>query len=168
VLALTVYAVGKTFFWPTMLAVASDRFPRSGAVAISFMGGIGMLSGGLLGASGLGYAKDRFASQALQATDPATYEAYKSETKTNFFPMVLDQVYGLDGAKLGEAKKAKQAGTATPQMETVLQANELGDRKTLRADSAIPAAMAVIYLGILIYFSSIGGYRRVEIEPGRG
>lgn len=26
--ALAVYAIGKTFFWPTMLAVASDRFPR--------------------------------------------------------------------------------------------------------------------------------------------
>jgi len=27
ILALTVYGFGKTFFWPTMLAVASDRFP---------------------------------------------------------------------------------------------------------------------------------------------
>src|ERR1051326_2801454 len=29
ILALSVYALGKTFFWPTMLAVASDRFPRT-------------------------------------------------------------------------------------------------------------------------------------------
>src|SRR5262249_17959173 len=36
-LALAVYGIGKTFFWPTMLAVASDRFPRSGAIAISIM-----------------------------------------------------------------------------------------------------------------------------------
>src|SRR5262249_40389154 len=50
--ALGVYAVGKTFFWPTMLAVASDRFPRTGAVAISIMGGIGMMSAGLIGAPG--------------------------------------------------------------------------------------------------------------------
>ena len=33
-----------------MLAVASDRFPRTGAIAISIMGGIGMLSAGLIGA----------------------------------------------------------------------------------------------------------------------
>ena len=52
-LALTVYGFGKTFFWPTMLAVASDRFPRTGAVAISIMGGIGMMSAGLIGLSGL-------------------------------------------------------------------------------------------------------------------
>ena len=61
--ALTVYALGKTFFWPTMLAVASDRFPRTGAVAISIMGGIGMMSAGLIGSPGLGYFKDRYAGE---------------------------------------------------------------------------------------------------------
>ncbi len=42
--ALLDYGVGKTFFWPTMLAVASDRFPQTGAIAISIMGGIGMMA----------------------------------------------------------------------------------------------------------------------------
>ena len=56
--ALAVYAIGKTFFWPTMLAVVGDRFPQSGAVAMSSMGGIGMMSAGVLGGPGLGYAKD--------------------------------------------------------------------------------------------------------------
>jgi hypothetical protein len=48
-IALAVYALGKTFFWPTMLAVVGDRFPRTGAVAMSIMGGIGMMSAGLPG-----------------------------------------------------------------------------------------------------------------------
>jgi MFS family permease len=69
-LALTIYGVGKTFFWPTMLAVASDRFPRTGAIAISIMGGIGMMSAGLLGSAGLGYAKDRFAWRRTQEGRP--------------------------------------------------------------------------------------------------
>src|SRR5207245_6470763 len=69
-LAVTVYAVGKTFFWPTMLAVGSDRFPRTGAVAISMMGGVGMMAFGVIGAPGLGYAKDRFSGEAL-ASNPA-------------------------------------------------------------------------------------------------
>src|SRR5688572_11985324 len=62
-LALGIYAVGKTFFWPTMLAVVGDRFPQSGAVAMSIIGGIGMLSAGLVGSPGLGYCKDRFAGE---------------------------------------------------------------------------------------------------------
>ena len=66
---LAVYAVGKTFFWPTILAVVGDRFPQTGAVAMSIMGGIGMMSAGLIGSPGLGYAKDRFAGKALEERD---------------------------------------------------------------------------------------------------
>ncbi len=38
-----------------------------------------------------------------------------------------------------------------------------GDRKTLLADAAIPATMAVIYLLLLLYFK-IGGYKPVQIS----
>src|SRR4030095_10079917 len=64
-IALAVYALGKTFFWPTMLAIVGDRFPRTGAVAMSIIGGIGMMSAGVLGGPGLGYAKDRFTAEHL-------------------------------------------------------------------------------------------------------
>ena len=93
--ALTVYGLGKTFFWPTMLAVASDRFPRTGAVAISIMGGIGMLSAGLMGAPGLGYSKDRFAGEALTKADPALFEQYKAVKPSAF--LFLPPATGLDG-----------------------------------------------------------------------
>ena len=46
----------------------------------------------------------------------------------------------------------------------IVAASIEGDRKTLRADAYIPLTMAVIYLGIMLYFKSIGGYRRVAIE----
>src|SRR5262249_51184162 len=49
VVAATVYGVGKTFFWPTMLGVISERFPKGGALALGVSGGIGMLSAGMLG-----------------------------------------------------------------------------------------------------------------------
>ncbi len=44
VVAATVYACGKTFLWPTMLGVASEQFPRGGAVTLGMIGGVGMLS----------------------------------------------------------------------------------------------------------------------------
>src|SRR4029077_11783837 len=82
--ALAVYAIGKTFFWPTMLAVVGDRFPRTGAIAMSIMGGIGMMSAGLIGGPGLGYCKDRFTTEHLTATNPAVYAAYKAPTESKF------------------------------------------------------------------------------------
>ena len=158
-IALGIYALGKTFFWPTMLAVVGDRFPRSGAVAMSIMGGIGMLSAGLIGGPGLGYAKDRFTSESLNATAPAVYAANKSPTESKF--LFLAPVTAVAGDKL-EAKKAGEKGTAD--QKAIVSANQAGDRATLKADSYIPFAMALIFLGLFFYFKSIGGYRALKIE----
>jgi MFS family permease len=180
ILALSVYALGKTFFWPTMLAVASDRFPRTGAIAISMMGGIGMMSAGLIGSAGLGYAKDRFAGEALQKSSPAIYTQYAAQTPSKF--LVFSEVHGLDGKKLGEVQKKlgdareelEKAGTkdpaaalakVSPDERIVHESSITGDRNTLKADSLIPATMAVIYLIIFIYFKMIGGYKPVHIVP---
>lgn len=178
-LALSVYALGKTFFWPTMLAVASDRFPRTGAIAISIMGGIGMMSAGLIGSPGLGYAKDRFAGEALQKANPAAYAEYKAGTPSKF--LIFEEAHGLDGKKLGDVQdklsKARaeleknpsaDAGAAlaslTPVEKSVQEASITGDRRTLKADSFIPATMALIYICLLLYFKAIGGYKVVHIE----
>ncbi len=176
-LALGVYALGKTFFWPTMLAVVSDRYPRTGAVAISIMGGIGMLSAGMLGGPGLGYAKDRFAGEELAAANPAAYAEYKSATPSKF--LFFSEAHGLDGAKFGAVNNklatAREAAdksgadattasaTLSPAEKAVHDASIEGDRRTLRADSFIPATMAAIYLLLLLYFKSIGGYKIVHI-----
>ena len=156
--ALAVYALGKTFFWPTMLAVVGDRFPRTGAIAMSIMGGIGMMSAGLLGGPGLGYAKDRFTTEQLTATAPAVYEQYKAPTASKF--LFFKEVHGLDGTKLSDAQHAIEK---TPDQKAVADASIVGDRKTLKADSFIPAAMAAIYLLIFLYFKTIGGYKPVHI-----
>ena len=282
--ALGIYAVGKTFFWPTMLAVASDRYPRTGAVAISIMGGIGMLSAGLIGSPGLGYAKDRFAGEALKAESEEVYAEYRNEDRSKF--LFFGEAHGLDPVKLAEiqgklesarkilpkggydaektklekqekdnkekleslktngenlqkiaddlsakmtetnewdpgydalqasasanataleeiAEETKEASDAVDaatkgladleKLKTELEAAEVfnaegndnkkaalaaltpnermahrasiaGDRKTLVADSFIPAIMAVIYLLMILYFKSIGGYKPVSFD----
>jgi MFS family permease len=160
-LALSVYALGKTFFWPTMLAVASDRFPRTGAIAISIMGGCGMMSAGLLGSAGLGYAKDRFAAEELQKANSAIYAQYKASTPSSF--LFLEPVNGLDGTKLAEVQ-GLDADKRTPEQKTVVESSIAGDRRTLKADSFIPATMAAIYLLLFLYFKAIGGYRVLSIN----
>lgn len=174
--ALAVYAIGKTFFWPTMLAVVSDRFPRTGAVAISIMGGIGMMSAGLIGSPGLGYAKDRFSAEAVAVESrPAMVGDKESQW------LVFDAVKTLDGAKLGEAKGAlksvvdaqEKEGKVDPKQalqslsadqQAFINADINGARATLKADSIIPAVMALVYLLLLFYFKAIGGYRVVHID----
>jgi len=160
IVALTVYAVGKTFFWPTMLAVASDRFPRTGAVAISIMGGLGMMSAGLIGSPGLGYAKDRFSGEALQNSNPAVYAEYKAATPSQW--LFFGEVHGLDGQKV-TAATAKAADLRNPTEKAAVDAYVTGNRRTLKVDSFIPLTMAAIYLCLFLYFKSIGGYKPVHI-----
>ena len=159
-LALAVYAVGKTFFWPTMLAVVGDRFPRTGAVAMSIMGGIGMMSAGLLGGPGLGYAKDRFTAEHLIGDRAGRLRAIQGAGAEQV-PLPRAKSPGLDGTKLSAAQTA---AAKTPEQQIVSEASIVGDRETLKADSFIPAVMAAIYLLLFLYFKAIGGYKPVRID----
>ncbi len=122
--AVTVYGLGKTFYWPTMLGVVSERFPRGGALALGFSGGVGMLAAGLLGGPGIGYFQDYAAVQRLKA-DPDTYARYEAfqtvekPTAQDYYKVdaqghkvpeerdflaftgLFPKVTGLDGAKVG-------------------------------------------------------------------
>jgi MFS family permease len=43
-LAATLFGIGKTYFWPTMLGITSELFPRGGALLLAIMGGTGNLA----------------------------------------------------------------------------------------------------------------------------
>ena len=127
----------------------------------------------------LGYAKDRFAGEALKEADAALFAEYKAEKPSEFLNLDFTAAYGLDGKKLGEANDRLGAvrkevevekgdpKTAFDKLEakdrTVIQASITGDRQTLKADAFIPAAMAVIYLLLFLYFKTIGGYKPVHM-----
>jgi MFS family permease len=221
VAAVTIYGIGKTFYWPTLLGVISERFPKGGALALGFSGGIGMIAAGLLGGPGIGYKQDYFAVQKLESTAPSTYERYKAD-KAQGFPFVtqllpeeVPPVAGLDNAKLkvfddhtkvladrkagktdtkttleGDletlAKVKQKDGKVEPALEENLtklkawwdqegapnydtdkprltEARLYGGKEALEITAAVPAAMAVGFLLLILVFAAGGGYRQVHI-----
>ena len=62
----------------------------------------------------------------------------------------------------GRRRPGKSGKTAA--QKTVVAADQHGDRKTLQMDAYIPATMAAIYLLLLLYFKSIGGYKPTSID----
>ncbi len=114
--AVSIYALGKTFYWPTLLGVISENFPKGGALALGLSGGIGMLAAGMLGGPGIGYKQDLAGVEKLRAESEKTYERYasrhtegdkKGELKPEGFPVVSSvlpsfapPVAGLDNGKL--------------------------------------------------------------------
>jgi MFS family permease len=98
IIAATIYGFGKTFLWPTMLGVVSERFPKGGAMTLGAVGGMGMLSAGILGGPGIGYKQDYFASTALKQSSMESYSRYQASSEKGF--LFFPKVRGLDGAKV--------------------------------------------------------------------
>ncbi len=163
VVAATIYGIGKTYFWPTMLGVVSERFPKGGAITIGTVGGVGMLSAGLLGGPGIGYKQDYFASTDLREKDAALYEEYRSESENGF--LFFPKIRGLDGVKLA-AVRDKSDEERSPAEQLVGESDLHGGRMALRYTALVPAVMAICYLLLIFYFQTIGGYKAVELDDG--
>lgn len=168
-LAATVYGLGKTFLWPTMLGVVGERFPKGGALTMGMMGGVGMLSAGILGGPGIGYKQDYFASQNLKESAPETYERYVSSDKNSF--LFFPAIAGLDGQKVGKlTAKIQEKAPLSEQEEQdkgpVLAAGIYGGRMALKYTALVPLMMAAGYLILVIYFYAKGGYQ-AEVLHGQ-
>ncbi len=100
VIAGTIFALGKTFYWPTMLGVAGEQFPKSGALGMGLLGGFGMMSAGWLGGPGIGYKQDRNAADYLQEKPEfkEVYARYKAEEPNHF--LFFKEITGLNGARV--------------------------------------------------------------------
>jgi MFS family permease len=129
--AATVFALGKTFYWPTMLGVIGERFPRAGALAMGFSGGIGTLSAGFLGGPGIGYTQDRYASNDLQQVAPDAYDRVKAEKANRF--LFLEPIRGLDGAKVAVITDKDEQGSPAPAATLMSDFAKKPDDKSLQA-----------------------------------
>lgn len=61
----TVFALGITYIWPTMLGFVNERIPKTGALGLGLMGGMGMGIVGLLTAPIMGNIADQYAHQQM-------------------------------------------------------------------------------------------------------
>ncbi|MCH8047546.1 MAG: MFS transporter [Planctomycetes bacterium] len=151
--AATLYALGKTFFWPTTLGVVSEQCPKGGALTLNAIAGIGMLTVGIVGGPLIGKMQEDSVKVALDEKKPGVYEkVYKDGTY--FFGGYT----AVDGAKveaLGETE-AKEIG----------EIQKVAKQGALLKVTVFPIFMLICYIGLIFYFKSRGGYKPVEIEGG--
>jgi MFS family permease len=150
--AATLYGVGQTFFWPCMLGVASERFPRGGAMTINTIGAVGVLGVGIIGNPWLGYMQDRQITRDLQATNSALYSQVRGAEKISVF---------------GEYERIdpdKVAALPSEPKQVVDSIKESAKKNVLWRVAILPAVLAVCYLGLILYFRSKGGYSAVDLD----
>ncbi len=145
--AATLYGLGKAFFWPTMLGVAAEQFPKGGALTLNTLGGLGMLAVGVLGGPFQGFIQDTKVDRDLRDKDPVVYqEVIKAPERSIFGPyraVDADKVNVLPEAGKGEVRAIQDASK----------------RNVLVVTAIFPGIMLACYLGLIAYFRSRGGYK---------
>ncbi len=153
-LAFAFYAVGQTFYWPTMLGFVSERFPKGGAMTLNTVSALGLLTVGIFGFPFLGAVKDNFDAKTICLEQPALYETYKMPDKS-FFGWHYDSIKAsevLSDKVLTEADKVE--------LESKIDHSA---RRTLKVAAVLPLIMAVVFGGMLLWFKSQGGYKVVKL-----
>jgi MFS family permease len=155
--AATVYGLGKTFFWPTMLGVVAERFPKGGALTLNITGGLGMIAAGVIGAGIVGFIQDKSIDKNILAYDQANntslHTTYVTESKTSVF----GDYQAIDQGKLATGS-AEDVGT-------VVAIQDTAKKTALRDIVVFPIIMLICYIALIIYFRSKGGYKAVVVQP---
>jgi len=141
IIAATVFGVGKTFFWPTMIGVVAERFPKGGALLMGILGGAGMFCVGWVMTPVMGALQDRY---TLEALPQAVREQVVTDGK-------LDQRKLMAVEALPEAK------------QTITQAHHYSASMTYRRVAMVPVGLTLIFALLYFYFRAMGGYRAVRI-----
>lgn len=160
--AATIFGLGKTFFWPTMLGVVAEQFPKGGALTLNITGGVGMIGAGVIGAVILGFVQDKAIDANVRDYDTANktalHETYVTEEKQSIF----GDYRALDANKL--------TGASPQEKHTVQSIQEDAKKDALKTVALFPIIMLVSYCLLIMYFKSRGGYKVVvlkEIIPKR-
>jgi len=190
----TVFALGVCYFWPTMLGVTSERVPKGGALALGFMGGIGMAIVGLVTSPMMGKVADEYLHEKLPpqqtvqclAQVVATYPALKAETQGTTGQDLQAAVAAAQGVLEAQAKSGtlpplqtanalRSAIAAAPSSPAAASAREIlgpaenyGGKISFRHVAPLSIILAVVF-GILFFSEKArGGYKVVRLTSASG
>ena len=157
--AATLYGIGKSFFWGTSLAVASEQFPRGGAVTLNVMAGAGMLAAGIVGSVLLGRLQDDATANGLAAHDQANGTQLVGTYLTSRKLSILGDYAALDASAVSSAPSQDKA------LISGIEAS--GKKQALRLVALLPVLMLLVYGALILFFRTRGGYRPVVLEGAR-
>jgi MFS family permease len=149
--AATLYGVGKTYLWPTMLGIVAERFPKGGALSLNAVSAVGMMSVGVLGTVFLGAIQDRAIETRLRAENPAVFEQ-----------VVVSKTSVMGTYQAIDPERVKSLDPDT--RETLHQLSGDASKSALATTAVFPAIMLLGYLGLFIVFRTRGGYRAVALS----
>tara|TARA_B100001142_G_scaffold280566_1_gene291845 strand:+ start:106 stop:1683 length:1578 start_codon:yes stop_codon:yes gene_type:complete len=142
----TLYAFGKTFFWPTMLGVVSEQCPKGGALTLNAIAGIGMLTVGIVGGPMIGKMQEDSVAKTL--------------SKESYDKISLESSYLLGEYTAVDPKKVN----ALEDKDKINEEIKVAKQGALANITIFPIVMLICYIVLFIYFKGRGGYKTVDID----
>ena len=177
IVAATLYGLGKTFFWPTMLGIVSEQTPRGGALTLNAISGIGMLACGAIGFPLLGLFQidteksELAASEIVASKLPALIETVDGETTLNAVkatPGLFGEYTTVDQDVIDKAIAALPEADRAAVTEKTSHLVNGAPKKSLAKIAIFPTFMLLAYIGLFLYFKSKGGYKAQSIGGAEG
>jgi MFS family permease len=153
--AATLYGIGTALTWPTMLGLASEQFPRGGALTLSAISAVGMISVGILGGPFLGTLQDASLDRDLIRVNPALHSAVAGAAQEKF---------GFAFQPLDKAKIRSLSATDQTQVEKIVSQT---NQAVLAKIAILPSIMFGCFVALGLYFRQRGGYREIVLVRPR-
>jgi len=145
----TIYGLGIAYFWPTMLGVAAERFPKGGALILALMGTAGNVSIGFA-LDEMGKIVDRYSVAYVQEHDPNLVYTVTKKDKDGK-PIALNE------------QEIKNLPKDSSELEVIGAAKKEGFSMAFRWVSLLPLVLIFIFGAIALSDRIRGGYRAVHI-----
>jgi hypothetical protein len=152
--AATIFGLGIAYFWPTMLGVAAERFPKGGALILALMGTAGNISIGFA-LDEMGKIVDRYSVAYVEQRDPNLVDQIVKKD-TSGAPIALNEQVVEKLPKDSEAFVVAE------------DAKKDGFKMAFRWVSILPLALVFIFGAIALFDKSRGGYKAVHIDEALG
>ncbi|MCS3920377.1 MFS transporter [Fervidibacter sacchari] len=140
--AATLFGIGKTYYWPTMLGITSERFPKGGEFLLAVTGATGMIAAGVAG--------------------PVMGAIYDHYTIANLPSDIAAKVV-INGRYSPEA--AHKLMEQSPELRAAIEeALRHGASMTFRYVAILPVILIFVFTAMYLYFRARGGYRPVRLD----
>jgi len=166
--AFVFYAVGQTFYWPTVLGFVAEQFPKGGAMTLNTVSAMGLLTVGIFGFPFLGAVQDHFNAKTITEVQPELVAKVKSE-KITYKNKDKDETiftqktfFGASYASIN-AKEIKNLIKDEDALAVLNEELKKTGQSSLKAAAILPLIMAVAFILMILYFKSQGGYKPVQL-----
>jgi len=167
--AATIFGVGIAYFWPTMLGVTAERFPKGGALLLGLMGSFGNLAifvvlpqmGAIYDSYTVANLPPAIQKEQIRLPDGKEVPLVSPGENTWLPKAITDYIYPAGTKKLNP--EAEKVLTGAPLKTEVGKAEAAGAAYAFRWVAVLPCILVIVFGLIAISDRLRGGYKAVHI-----